>query len=155
MVKNFKDFSRENWQRTDGEKPVNEQLQLGCLQRIADATEAMAKNYVQLQTDVEFWKEEYHHEKNRREMFQRSIVAHKANYTRLKNKYSTSPICERCQRQMAGQKFENKITWWTCDSCAKDQDSQVSHLSTCGTAFRGCDPNCPKELAEIEKSGTD
>jgi hypothetical protein len=22
------------------------------------------------------------------------------------------------------------------------------HLNTCGTAFRGCDPECPKELAE-------
>lgn len=23
-----------------------------------------------------------------------------------------------------------------------------NHLSTCGTSFRGCDPNCPKEIME-------
>jgi len=29
-----------------------------------------------------------------------------------------------------------------------DPDWHTRHLSTCGTAFRGCDPECPKELAE-------
>lgn len=27
-------------------------------------------------------------------------------------------------------------------------DARLIHLQTCGTAFRGCDPNCPKDLAE-------
>lgn len=29
-----------------------------------------------------------------------------------------------------------------------DPDWHTRHLSSCGTAFRGCDPECPKELAE-------
>jgi len=29
-----------------------------------------------------------------------------------------------------------------------DPEWYTRHLSTCGTKFRGCDPECPKELAE-------
>lgn len=86
MGKNYKDASRANWARTDNRNPTTEQLQLGCLQRIADATEAMAKNYVQLEKDVEFWKREYYHEKNRKDAWQRSATSYKAHFTRLKNK---------------------------------------------------------------------
>jgi hypothetical protein len=27
----------------------------------------------------------------------------------------------------------------------------LEHLQTCGTAFRGCDPNCPKERAALDE----
>jgi hypothetical protein len=33
-----------------------EQIQTGCLQRIADASEQMAKNYIQLQADLAWYK---------------------------------------------------------------------------------------------------
>lgn len=82
----FKEWSKDNWFCSDDKLPSNEQLQVGCLQRIADATEAMAKNYVQLQKDAKYWEEQFYHERVRRQSFERSIVAHKANYTRLKNK---------------------------------------------------------------------
>jgi len=84
--RSFKEYSRVEWSRTDGEKPTNEQLQLGCLQRIADATELTAKNYVQMQNELEKYKRWYQEERAEKERLQRSIVAHKANYTRLKNK---------------------------------------------------------------------
>lgn len=31
---------------------------------------------------------------------------------------------------------------------ATDPAWHTRHLDTCGTAYRGCDPQCPKELAE-------
>ena len=46
--KNFREVSRMNLVNTAGNFPDNDQIQLGCLQRIADATELMAKNYQDL-----------------------------------------------------------------------------------------------------------
>jgi len=85
MSNTYRELSKSNY--VPNEPLTVEDLKLGCLQRIAGATEAMAINYVQLQKDAAFWRTEYYHEKNRRESFERSIVAHKANYTRLKRKY--------------------------------------------------------------------
>lgn len=41
----------------EDEYPGNERIKLGCLQRIASATEAMAKNHVQLQNDYNYMRE--------------------------------------------------------------------------------------------------
>lgn len=84
--KNFKEWSKDNWFRSDDALPTNEQLQIGCLQRIADATEATAKNYNNLLMDKERFERWYHEERAKREKLERGIIAHKANYTRLKNK---------------------------------------------------------------------
>lgn len=48
--KSFKDESRANWGETlePGQFLSDERLQLGAILRIADATEAMAKNWRQL-----------------------------------------------------------------------------------------------------------
>lgn len=54
---NYKDESRRLWIRTDGENPTLEQLQLGCMQRIADASEAMAKDHVRLLNDAKWQRE--------------------------------------------------------------------------------------------------
>lgn len=74
------------WQRSDDSQLTNEQIQIGCLQRIADATEAMAKPFVEMARDLEWYRkksdrlqEENQHLKNR-------IAGHKAAYTKLKNK---------------------------------------------------------------------
>lgn len=37
---------------------------------------------------------------------------------------------------------------------ANDPEWWTRHLSSCGTAFRGCDPECPKELAERLRNPT-
>lgn len=86
MGGHYKDESRKYWSRTDGKNPTTEQLQLGCLQRIADATEAMSKNYNDLFAENERHKHRYEQERAERQRLERSIVAHKSNYTRLKNK---------------------------------------------------------------------
>lgn len=85
MGKNLKDVSKGQW-GTIGDNPTTQEIQTGCLQRIADATELMAKNHAQLQKDAEYWKTQYYHELNRREAWQRSATSYKAHFTRLKNK---------------------------------------------------------------------
>lgn len=95
MSKNFKDWSRENWilaDETQGVKPNNEQLQLGCLQRIADATEIMAKDYRELIEERNRYERWYREERGRREALERSIRTYKANYTRLKNKFEEKSL---------------------------------------------------------------
>lgn len=86
MSKTFKDWSKDNWSRTDQSPANNEQLQIGCLQRIADATELMAKSHSHLIQEAERYKKWYYEERAKIESLRRSIVTHKANYTRLKNK---------------------------------------------------------------------
>lgn len=63
-----------------------EQIYTGCLLRIADASEAMAKNYVALQNDCDTYKRFYEREKAEVKRLRRSIAAlrgllkkHKAN----------------------------------------------------------------------------
>lgn len=55
----FRDYRKEsrfNWGRDtkEGENLTIEQINCGAMMRIADATEAMAKNHVQLQADYDF-----------------------------------------------------------------------------------------------------
>ena len=40
--------SKKRWYRSDGEQPNIEQIKLGCLQRIATATETMSLSYSRL-----------------------------------------------------------------------------------------------------------
>jgi septal ring factor EnvC (AmiA/AmiB activator) len=83
IKRDLKTLSKQGWTT---ESATNTDLQTSCLMRIADATEATAKSYVQLQKDAAFWEREFQHERARRQSLERSIVAHKSNYTRLKNK---------------------------------------------------------------------
>lgn len=52
-LKNYKEESRKNWGKNllEGEDLSNEDLTLGAILRIADATELMAKNFLQLQKE--------------------------------------------------------------------------------------------------------
>lgn len=50
---NFRESSRTNWVQ-QAEQPTDEQIGVGALQRIADATEAMAKGHVRLQNDYDY-----------------------------------------------------------------------------------------------------
>lgn len=84
MVKNYRDASRENFVRSDGKEPANEQLQLGCLQRIADAAELTAKNYLQLQKDLDWYKKRYREHLDEIKNLQNSKRGLKGHITRLK-----------------------------------------------------------------------
>jgi hypothetical protein len=52
---NFRKYSRLEWTTATGE-PDNEQLTVGCLQRIADATERMAINHTLLMDELDRYK---------------------------------------------------------------------------------------------------
>ena len=82
----FRDQSKLDY---ESKYPVlsNDQLQLGCLQRIAAATELIARNYQSLIDDRDYYKRRYEAERARAEGLERSNRAHKSNYTRLKKKY--------------------------------------------------------------------
>ena len=65
---------------------TRDELKVGCLQRIADATEAMAKNHVQLQRDHDLYKRWYKEEQERCRKLERSNAALRGQITKLKEK---------------------------------------------------------------------
>lgn len=85
--KNLRELSKDNWLVLNGEKPNREQLIVGTLQRIADATEAMTGNFLELQREVEQYRRWYREEKAKNESLERKLIARKSAYTKLKNKY--------------------------------------------------------------------
>ena len=86
MSRNYKEESRKSWGPTNERPVLIGDIQIGCLQRIADATELMAKNHKNLIEEKERFERWYKDERAQRESLERSIIAHKANCTRLKNK---------------------------------------------------------------------
>ena len=65
MPKTFREQSRVGWfakNLTEKEYPGHERVQIGCLQRIADATESMAQNFVNLQNERDSYKRYYENE---------------------------------------------------------------------------------------------
>lgn len=70
----------------EDEYPGNDRIKLGCLQRIASAAEAMAKNHVQLQSDYNYMRESrdrykalYEKEAKRSAAFKGWVTRYKAN----------------------------------------------------------------------------
>jgi len=83
-----KDQSRINWgnNMSDDKFPGYEVINSGCLQRIAEATEAMAKTHVQLQNDYNYMRESrdryrtlYEKEAKRSAAFKGLVKRYKAN----------------------------------------------------------------------------
>ena len=54
MGTTYRDHSRRNWSTVGAIEATFEELRLGCLQRIADATEMAAKGHDQLQRRAEW-----------------------------------------------------------------------------------------------------
>lgn len=78
--------SRTGWgKNVNGEwNPDLNDIKLGCLLRIADATEAMAKNHVQLQRGLDFYKAAYERANNTNAWLARSNAAMRGYIKRLK-----------------------------------------------------------------------
>lgn len=83
-LKSYKKISRESW-GTRVEIPTDLQIVVGAMQRIADATEVMAKNYYQLQKDLDFYKSRYIEHRECIEKKDRQIAALKGVCTKYKN----------------------------------------------------------------------
>lgn len=74
----FQFYSGESW--VDGDPNI----MLSCLLRIADATEAMALNYMKLQSDLEYYKGRLQNEKQATERAKNTGKALKGHISRLK-----------------------------------------------------------------------
>lgn len=89
----FKDSSRIDWQATGANEngyPGHERLQLGCLMRIADATEAMAKRHTDLIDSLEWHKRRLKQEQDHNTSLQHSIRSLKGQITKLKKQLTAS-----------------------------------------------------------------
>lgn len=90
--KNYRDESRKNYGTTTDDSVCLEQLNAGCLLRIADATEAMAQNHNQLIREKEAmrisrdWFEYEYREAQKKNRYLRAQV------TRLKNQLKKKAI---------------------------------------------------------------
>jgi hypothetical protein len=89
MSESFKKESRKDWVAADGAKPDNEQLRLGCLQRIADATEKMAESYDRMRDSRDWYKSLHESARKREDKLERRIRSLKGVITRMKSKEAT------------------------------------------------------------------
>lgn len=84
-TKTFKEISKGDWHAANG--PVsNEQIKIGAIQRIADATEIMAQNHVRLQNERDQYKRWFEEESRRCEKLERRNAALQGVITKLKKK---------------------------------------------------------------------
>jgi len=84
MASSLKDVSRAEWETTV--VVGYDQISAGCLQRIADATELMAKNHGALIDERDRYKRWYEEERARNSALQRRINSYRGTVTRLKRK---------------------------------------------------------------------
>lgn len=91
MIKSYRKESRTDWGTTD-DKVTLEQINTGAILRIADATEAMAKNHVQLQTERDRLQRWYEQERERAAKLERSNAALRGQITRLKNRINAGVV---------------------------------------------------------------
>lgn len=82
-----KDLSRGVISNSDSEgKFSTEQYLLSALIRIADATEQMAKNYTQMQTDLDYYKAAYNRQREEIKQLKHSQRALRGVATKAKKK---------------------------------------------------------------------
>ena len=78
---NFKEHSKDyNWNSTGAIEHIN----AGSLQRIADATEKMAGNYVRMENDLERYKRWYEAERKLTAQLLKSNASLRGHFKRLK-----------------------------------------------------------------------
>jgi hypothetical protein len=84
----LREATKTKWVHTPNnpneEYPGDENIKLGCLMRIADASEKMASNYTQLQNDRDCYKRWYNEEREAKEKLNRTIKALRGVITKLK-----------------------------------------------------------------------
>lgn len=79
----LKTLSKKNYISTFDSNPSIDELNLGCMQRIANATELMSKNYLELQRVLERYQQWYKNERERNERLNKTIT----NLERVKTRY--------------------------------------------------------------------
>ena len=69
-----------------GERGTHEEINTGSLQRIADSCERMGRNYIALETDLNWYKEAYERERNEKRRAWRRNSALRGVITKMKKK---------------------------------------------------------------------
>lgn len=94
MSGTYKEESRKGWHLPGDAKPGVEHLQLGCMQRIADATELMARRYQELIDERDRWKRWHDTEQQAARRLARSNNSLRGQITKLKKRLdaASAPI---------------------------------------------------------------
>jgi len=82
MAKSFIEHSKSNF---TSESPSIEQINTGCMQRIASATELMATNFLKLQNENDYLRKRNRNLQDDNDHLRRSANTYKGKYNRLKN----------------------------------------------------------------------
>lgn len=86
MTETYDKESRKGWYDPSRDKPSREQLQLGCLQRIADATETMCKDREKLERDYQYMRDSRDRYRSQCERLERSNAALRGVITKMKRR---------------------------------------------------------------------
>lgn len=78
-----REASKQNW-TTNNTQATESEINLGSLQRIADATEVMAGNFIALQNDRDLYRRWYNEQRQNTEKLYNRIRSLKGHITRLK-----------------------------------------------------------------------
>ncbi len=85
--KNYREESRKNWGSEQEANLSKEQIQTGCMLRIADSLERIEKPYLQLLSELEYYKRRYDEHTEKIKRLQGTNAALKSWITRIKNNY--------------------------------------------------------------------
>lgn len=88
--KSYRDESRANWGSITDKDVSTEQIKLGALLRIADATENMAKNFLALQDELARVKESRDYFMQKCERYNRRQAGLLGTITRMKKQKGTA-----------------------------------------------------------------
>jgi hypothetical protein len=98
---NYKVQSRLEWSRETSQL-TTEEIQLGAVLRIADATESMAANYTRLQDELDRYKRWYAEEKNAGKRLSQSNASLRGHLGRMKR------LLSNVQMSGGGARVESK-----------------------------------------------
>lgn len=84
--RSFKDESRKNWGISDNSELDRDQIQLGAILRIADATERMCLDREKLERDYQYMRKQRDRYRDLLDKERRRVTALKGVITRMKRK---------------------------------------------------------------------
>ena len=80
----WKNESKLDWGTLDDTRATREEIKIGAIQRIADATEIMSKRYSDLLAEVERYKQRYSDSERLVESLQRAVNWYRKNWKKRK-----------------------------------------------------------------------
>lgn len=86
MKQPYSNLSKNVVTGSDGQNLTSDKIGASALIRIAEATELMAKNYIAMQNDLEYYKRRYHEVLKSVEQRDNTIRTLRGHLTRYKNK---------------------------------------------------------------------